>query len=174
MSGVIVALVLFSDLQGWAQSRSGSNAARFGNPLEIGYRFHQMSPFFKPLYDQYGAFNLHLFAYQPVLPVHFLPSPLANRESDGRECFPLEPAVFCGIVGAVAGPPPAFHLDFGCDLRDCLHSDRVVDGHRLFSIRAALPFGPEHSHVAVDRTGHAAMAFGAGCRVYWEYRFFTI
>lgn len=35
------------------------NAARFGNPLENGVAYHHMGEFFRPLFTQYGLFNLH-------------------------------------------------------------------------------------------------------------------
>jgi len=39
------------------------NYARFGNPFDIGYHYHQMADFFRSDYETYGLFNIH---YVPI------------------------------------------------------------------------------------------------------------
>ncbi len=73
------------------------NDARFGNPLEIGYRYHMMGTMFRPLYQQYGAFNLH---YLPTnLYYQFIYYPLPWRETSpmGGSIFLLSPLFFAAL-----------------------------------------------------------------------------
>jgi hypothetical protein len=73
------------------------NDARFGNPLEIGYRFHQMNPFFKPLYDQYGAFNLHYLPTNLYYQFIFYPLPWRLGSPMGGSIFLLSPLFFAAL-----------------------------------------------------------------------------
>lgn len=87
----IIPIFIAVGLIGWY------NDARFGNPLEIGYRFHQMSPFFKPLYDQYGAFNLHYLPTNLYYQFIFYPLPWRIESPMGGSVFLLSPLFFAAL-----------------------------------------------------------------------------
>jgi hypothetical protein len=81
------------------------NLARFGNPLELGIRYHQMAYSFQADYAQYGAFNWHYvpvnFYYQYI----YYPFPITTKEfAMGGSLFLLSPpflyawrALWCAV-----------------------------------------------------------------------------
>lgn len=75
------------------------NYARFGDPLEVGIRYHNMAPVFVMDYQKYGAFNLHYvpinFYYQYL---HY-PFPFDNDTFKGSSLFLLSPVFFYAFVG---------------------------------------------------------------------------
>jgi len=79
------------------------NQVRFGNPFDNGLAYHQMAPFFRPSYDQYGAFNLH---YLPAnLYYQFIHYPLPMRDNSymGGSLFLMSP-LFFGAFAAIVKP----------------------------------------------------------------------
>ncbi len=75
------------------------NFARFGNILDYGYAYHNMSNFFKNDYKTYGAFNLH---YVPInLYYEFIryPFPLNIDTAMGGSLFLLSPVFFALFWG---------------------------------------------------------------------------
>lgn len=84
----LVPILISIGLIGWY------NYARFGNPLEIGYQFHQMDPFFRPLYAQYGPFNLHYLPTNLYYQFIFYPFPARWDSAMGGSVFLLSPLFF--------------------------------------------------------------------------------
>ena len=76
------------------------NVTRFGNPLEFGITYQNMSPFFKPDFEVYGAFNIH---YVPInLFYQYIYYPFLGNRSNffmGGSLFLLSP-IFFGIFTA--------------------------------------------------------------------------
>lgn len=76
------------------------NFVRFGNPMDVGITYHNMSSFFRADYDRYGAFNLHYvpinFYYQYI----FFPFPLSEKTTMGGSLFLLSP-LFLAIFWAI-------------------------------------------------------------------------
>lgn len=74
------------------------NYARFGAPLEVGIRYHNMESAFVLDYQKYGAFNLHYvpinFYYQYI---HY-PFPFDNDSFKGSSLFLLSPVFFYAFV----------------------------------------------------------------------------
>ena len=87
----LVPILISIGLIGWY------NYARFGNPLEIGYQFHQMDPFFKPLYAQYGPFNLHYLPTNLYYQFIFYPLPWRLGSPMGGSIFLLSPLFFAAL-----------------------------------------------------------------------------
>ncbi len=81
------------------------NYARFGDPLEMGFRYHQMAEMFRDDYARYGAFNLHyvpinLFYNFLAFPYLALLGPNATVEFRmGGSIFLMSPVFFCGLFG---------------------------------------------------------------------------
>jgi len=75
------------------------NWLRFGDPLDNGIPYHQMSEFFRRDYERYGTFNTHYvptnFWYQYL----FYPFPLRQESLLGGSLFLLTPM----FVGALTG-----------------------------------------------------------------------
>lgn len=73
------------------------NMARFGDPLELGFRHHDMSPMFLEDYARYGGFDLHYvptnFYYQYV----YYPFPLTSEATMGGSLFLLTPVFFAAL-----------------------------------------------------------------------------
>lgn len=84
-------LLITLGLMGWY------NAARFSNPLEVGLQYHLMAPYFRPMYEQYGAFNLH------YLPTNFYNQflnyslPLNRISGRSGSLFMLSPLFFAAL-----------------------------------------------------------------------------
>ena len=78
------------------------NFARFGSPLELGIRYHQMSGIFVEDYQKYGAFHLHYlptnFFYQYVR----YPLPYTVETVMGGSLFLLSPVFFFIVPGIVS------------------------------------------------------------------------
>ncbi|MBL8063557.1 MAG: hypothetical protein JNK32_11085 [Anaerolineales bacterium] len=79
------------------------NQIRFGSPLELGMKYHQMSPFFIEDYNKYGAFNIHYipinFYYQYI----YYPFPLSAENLIGGSLFLLSPVLFYAFRGLKLG-----------------------------------------------------------------------
>ena len=79
----------------------GYNFTRFGDPLELGIRYHKMAPLFVEEYQKYGAFNLH------YLPINFFyqyiwyPFPFTEETLMGGSLFLLSPVFFLLFPGLV-------------------------------------------------------------------------
>lgn len=73
------------------------NLARFGNMLEIGYQFHQMGSMFRPLYGQYGAFNIHYLATNLYYQFIHYPIPWHEDTLMGGSLFLLSPLFFAAL-----------------------------------------------------------------------------
>jgi hypothetical protein len=78
------------------------NFERFGSPLELGIRYHQMSRIFVEDYQKYGAFHLHYlptnFFYQYVR----YPLPYTVETVMGGSLFLLSPVFFFIVPGIVS------------------------------------------------------------------------
>lgn len=81
------------------------NRLRFGDALETGIPYHQMSDFFRRDYEQYGTFNPHYvptnFWYQYV----FYPFPLRQESLQGGSLFLLTPVFVAALAGIFAARP---------------------------------------------------------------------
>ncbi|MGE5374131.1 MAG: hypothetical protein ACM3XO_03670 [Bacteroidota bacterium] len=79
------------------------NYARFGSPLELGIRYHEMDQSFVADYRKYGAFNIHYlpinFYYQYI----FYPLPLRKNTWMGGSLFLLSPVFFYAFKGLYRG-----------------------------------------------------------------------
>jgi hypothetical protein len=79
------------------------NYTRFGNPLELGIRYHEMDQSFLADYKKYGAFNVHYlpinFYYQYI----FYPLPLRRNTWMGGSVFLLSPVFFYAFKGIFRG-----------------------------------------------------------------------
>jgi hypothetical protein len=79
------------------------NYARFGSPLELGIRYHEMDQSFVADYRKYGAFNIHYlpinFYYQYI----FYPLPLRRNTWMGGSLFLLSPVFFYAFKGIYQG-----------------------------------------------------------------------
>lgn len=73
------------------------NFTRFGNPLEIGYRYHMMNTIFRPLYEQYGAFNLHYLPTNLYYQFIYYPLPWRTTSPMGGSLFLLSPLFFAAL-----------------------------------------------------------------------------
>lgn len=81
------------------------NWLRFGDPLDNGLAYHQMSAFFARDYQRYGAFNLY---YLPTnLWYEFIAYPLPWRQGSdlGGSLFLLTPVFFAALWGLIQGRP---------------------------------------------------------------------
>lgn len=70
------------------------NYARFGNPFEIGYQYHMMDEYFRPLYEKYGPFNLHYLPTNLYYQFIFYPFPARWDSAMGGSVFLLSPLFF--------------------------------------------------------------------------------
>jgi hypothetical protein len=70
------------------------NYARFGSPLDVGLHYHMMDEFFRPLYDQYGLFNLHYLPTNLYYQFIFYPFPARWDSAMGGSVFLLSPLFF--------------------------------------------------------------------------------
>jgi len=79
------------------------NYVRFGSPLELGIRYHEMDQSFVADYRKYGAFNIHYlpinFYYQYI----FYPLPLRRNTWMGGSLFLLSPVFFYAFKGIYQG-----------------------------------------------------------------------
>ena len=84
------------------------NYARFGNPLEIGYQYHMMGEYFRPLYEKYGPFNLHYLPTNLYYQFIFYPFPARWDSAMGGSLFLLSPCFLarCGRCGRIAARHP--------------------------------------------------------------------
>lgn len=87
----LVPLFVSIGLIGWY------NFARFGSPLEIGYRYHMMGTYFRPLYEQYGAFNLHYLPINLYYQFIYYPLPWRTTSPMGGSLFLLSPLFFAAL-----------------------------------------------------------------------------
>ena len=78
------------------------NAARFGNPFDLGINYHNMNPIFRNDYKIYGPFNLHYvpinFYYQYIY-YPFTKWPPTNEMFMGGSLFLLSPLFFAFFWG---------------------------------------------------------------------------
>ncbi len=74
------------------------NYVRFGNPLDVGLKFHLMSEFFYKDFQKYGAFNLYYlptnFYYQLIA----YPFPTRAETFMGGSLFLLSPVFFIALL----------------------------------------------------------------------------
>jgi hypothetical protein len=70
------------------------NYARFGNPFEIGYTYHQMNQFFERDFHTYGPFSLHYFPLNFYYQYIYYPFPLTENTLMGGSLFLLSPVYF--------------------------------------------------------------------------------
>ena len=79
------------------------NYARFGDPFELGIRYHQMADVFVEDYQKYGTFNLYYvpinFFYQYIA----YPFPLREETLMGGSLFLLSPVFFYVFKGVANG-----------------------------------------------------------------------
>jgi hypothetical protein len=94
IAGLLPALVM-------GLSFLGYNFARFGDPFELGIRYHSMAPVFVEDYQKYGAFNLH---YVPVnlyyQYIHY-PFPFSDETYMGSSLFLLSPVFFFAFTALI-------------------------------------------------------------------------
>lgn len=73
------------------------NLARFGNLLEVGLPYHLMAPYFRPMYEQYGAFNLHYLPENFFIQFLYYPLPLCRISGRSGSLFMLSPLFFAAL-----------------------------------------------------------------------------
>lgn len=73
------------------------NWARFGNPLEVGLPYHNMSGFFETDYQRYGAFNVYYLPINFFFQYIFYPFPLRSETTLGGSLFLLSPLFFAAL-----------------------------------------------------------------------------
>ena len=78
----------------------GYNDARFGDPLEVGLRYHNMAPVFLMDYKKYGAFDFHYVPINLYYQYLHYPFPFDINTSKGSSLFLLSPVFFYAFVGA--------------------------------------------------------------------------
>lgn len=74
------------------------NQARFGNPFDIGYAYHNMNQLFRADYEQYGAFNLHYLPTNLYYQYIFYPLPIRWESLMGGSLFLLSPLFFAAFA----------------------------------------------------------------------------
>lgn len=79
------------------------NKARFGNPFDTGYQYHNMIDFFRPDYEKYGLFNIHFLPINIYYQYLFYPLPLRAESAMGGSLFLLSP-IFFGVFTSVRKP----------------------------------------------------------------------
>lgn len=95
-AGPVVLSIL---LYGWY------NYARFGNPLDIGYAYHNMAGLFRSDYQHYGAFSLHYLPinlYYYLLAIPYLSLYGENPATDfwmGGSMFLMSPLYLAALWG---------------------------------------------------------------------------
>lgn len=73
------------------------NFARFGNPLDVGLHYHMMGDFFRPMYEQYGIFNLYYLPTNLYYQFIFYPFPARWNSAMGGSVFLLSPVFFAAL-----------------------------------------------------------------------------
>lgn len=75
------------------------NFARFGDPFELGIRYHHMAPVFVEDYQKYGAFNLHYLPVNVYYQYIHYPFPFSDESYMGSSLFLLSPVFFYAFTG---------------------------------------------------------------------------
>jgi hypothetical protein len=81
------------------------NWARFGSPIDVGLKFHNMLPFFRPDFTKYGVFNLHYLPINIYYQYINYPFPWRADSYMGGSLFLLSPVLFGAFWGIVRGRP---------------------------------------------------------------------
>lgn len=76
----------------------GYNYARFGNPFDLGLRYHNMAPNFIVDYQRYGAFNLHYVPINLYYQYIHYPFPFSEETYMGNSLFLLSPVFFLSFA----------------------------------------------------------------------------
>lgn len=79
------------------------NQSRFGNPLEVGMIYTNMSDFFRPTFELYGVSNLHFVPNNLYYQYVFYPLPIRWNSGFGGSLFLLSP-LFFGVFAAFWKP----------------------------------------------------------------------
>lgn len=77
------------------------NFVRFGDPFELGIRYHQMSKFFLEDYQKYGAFNLYYLPVNVYYQYIHYPFPFSEETFMGGSLFLLSPVFFYAFKGVI-------------------------------------------------------------------------
>lgn len=77
------------------------NFVRFGDPFELGIRYHQMSKFFVEDYQKYGAFNLYYLPVNLYYQYIHYPFPFSEETFMGGSLFLLSPVFFYAFKGVI-------------------------------------------------------------------------
>lgn len=85
------------------------NQARFGNPLEVGMIYQNMSEFFRPAFEQYGVSNLHFVPINLYYQYIFYPLPIRPESGMGGSLFLLSP-LFFGAFAAFWKPSKKLYV----------------------------------------------------------------
>jgi hypothetical protein len=83
------------------------NDTRFGSPLELGIRYHEMAPIFVDDYNKYGTFNTYYIPINLYYQYIFYPFPFTSESFMGGSLFLLSPVflyVFRGIFRGYRDP----------------------------------------------------------------------
>jgi hypothetical protein len=81
------------------------NWARFGSPTDVGLKFHNMLPFFRSDFTQYGVFNLHYLPTNIYYQYINYPFPWRADSLMGGSLFLLSPVLFGAFWGIARGKP---------------------------------------------------------------------
>jgi hypothetical protein len=79
------------------------NWARFGNPLDMGIKYHNMDLFFRSDYDKYGYFNFHYIRANLFYQYINYPFPWRSDSLMGGSLFLLSPVLFGAFWGITQG-----------------------------------------------------------------------
>ena len=79
------------------------NQVRFGNPMEVGLAYHNVSDFYRADFERYGAFTLRNFPNNLYYQYVFYPLPLRQESIQGGSLFLLSP-LFFGVFAAFWKP----------------------------------------------------------------------
>jgi hypothetical protein len=75
------------------------NWARFGNPLDTGFAYHEMDVSLRADYERYGAFNVHFVPTNLLYQFVAYPLPLQPESLMGGSVFLLTPVFFAALWG---------------------------------------------------------------------------
>ena len=74
------------------------NQIRFGNPLDVGLAYHNVSDFFRSDFQTYGVFNTHYIPNNLYYQFVFYPFPIRQESGMGGSLFLLSPVFFGAII----------------------------------------------------------------------------
>jgi hypothetical protein len=81
------------------------NWARFGSPTDVGLNYQNMSPYFRPDFNEYGVFNIHYLPINLYYQYIYYPFPWRVDSYMGGSLFLLSPVLLGVFWGIVKGRP---------------------------------------------------------------------